>query len=63
MQSLLLGVLTCVGSLVVPQPVSAQYFGNNFHGDFRVGYYLQAKLSDDSGDDVPVSALQASRGR
>jgi hypothetical protein len=28
-------------------------------GAFGVGYYLQNKLTDDSGADVPVSALQA----
>ena len=145
LQSLVVCVLTCVALLVVPQPASAQYLGNNFHGDFGVnsgtqagsgvyvavpfaqwnadnvkdadgntlaasldaakkisaattaylelhsnkkdqdlkvgnlltleggaaynvpkiggafgvGYYLQAKVSDDSGADVPMSALQA----
>ena len=29
-----------------------------FGGAFGVGYYLQAKLSNDSGADVPVSVLQ-----
>jgi hypothetical protein len=42
LQSLLLSVLTCVGSLAVPQPASAQYFGNNFHGDFGVNSGTQA---------------------
>ena len=28
-------------------------------GAFGVAYYLQAKLSDDSGADVPVTALRA----
>jgi hypothetical protein len=28
-------------------------------GAFGVGYYLQNKLSDDSGADVPVAALRA----
>ena len=42
LQSLLLTVLTCVGSLALPQPASAQYLGNNFHGDFGVNSGTQA---------------------
>ncbi len=42
LQSFLPGVLTCGGLLVVPQPALAQYFGNNFHGDFGVNSGTQA---------------------
>ena len=42
LQSLLLGVLTVVGALALPQPALAQYFGNNFHGDFGVNSGTQA---------------------
>ena len=44
LQSLLFGVLTCVSSLAVPQPASAQYFGNNFHGDFGVNSGTQSTV-------------------
>ena len=45
LQSLLLCVLTFFGSLAVPQSVSAQYVGNNFHGDFGVNSGTQSGYS------------------
>ena len=72
LQLLLLGVLTCVGSLVVPQPASAQYLGNNFHGDFGVnsgtqaapGFYVAvpfAQWNADNIKDADGNTLAASR--
>ena len=60
LQSLLLSVLTCVGSLCLPQPVSAQYLGNNFHGDFGVnsgtqagpGFYLAIPFAEWDTDQI-----------
>ena len=42
LQSLLPGVLTCVGMLAAPQTAAGQYLGNNFHGDFGVNSGTQA---------------------
>jgi hypothetical protein len=42
LQSLLLRVLTCVGLLAPAESASAQYLGNNFHGDFGVESGTQA---------------------
>ena len=72
LQPLLLGVLTCVGSLAVPQPASAQYFGNNFHGDFGVdsgtqsgpGFYVAIPFAQWNADhikDADGNTLAASR--
>jgi hypothetical protein len=47
-----------VGNLLTLEG-GAAYNVSRIGGAFGVGYYLQAKLSDDSGADVPVSALQA----
>ena len=71
-QSLLLGMLTCVGPLAVPQPVSAQYLGNNFHGDFGVnsgtqsgpGFYVAIPFAQWNADhikDADGNTLAASR--
>jgi len=57
LQSLLLSVLTCVGSLAVPQPVSAQYFGNNFHGDFGVNSGTQSGPAHSTHRDQSVHAI------
>ena len=72
LQSLLLGVLTCVGPLAVPQPASAQYLGNNFHGDFGVnsgtqsgpGFYVAIPFAQWNADhikDADGNTLAASR--
>jgi hypothetical protein len=60
LQSLLLGVLTCVGPLAVPQPAFAQYLGNNFHGDFGVnsgtqsgpGFYVAIPFAQWNADHI-----------
>ena len=72
LQSLLLGVLTCVGPLAVPQSAFAQYFGNNLHGDFKVnsgtqsgpGFYVVIPFSQLNADhikDADGNTLAASR--
>ena len=47
-----------VGNLLTLEG-GAAYNVPRIGGAFGVGYYLQAKLSDDSGADMPVSVLQA----
>ena len=42
LQSVTLGVVALLGLLVVATPASAQYLGNNFHGDFGVNSGTQA---------------------
>ena len=65
-------MLTCVGALAVPQPAFAQYFGNNFHGDFGVnsgtqagpGFYVAipfAQWNADNIKDADGNPLAASR--
>jgi hypothetical protein len=71
-QSIAVGVVALVGSLAVPQPASAQYFGNNFHGDFGVnsgtqagpGFYVAfpfAQWNADTIKDADGNTLAASR--
>ena len=71
LQSLLLGLLTCVSSLAVPHLALAQYMGNNFHGDFGVnsgtqagpGWYVAipfAQLNADHIKDADGNTLAAS---
>ena len=60
LQSLLFGVLTCVGPLAVPQLAFAQYLGNNFHGDFGVnsgtqsgpGFYVAIPFAQWNADHI-----------
>ena len=47
-----------VGTLLTLEG-GAAYNVPKIGGEFGVGYYLQTKLTDDSGADVPVTALRA----
>jgi hypothetical protein len=47
-----------VGNLLTLEG-GAAYNVPKIGGAFGIGYYLQNKLSDDSGADVPLTALQA----